>query len=733
MQSFQLKPVFRDQESNSKSSPQLWQLIFDLPGEKVNKLSLKVIEEFEQVLDELEKLECRSKIKTLILSSGKPDHFIAGADIELIRSAQNLKEARDLSERGQQLLNRWEDLPFPTVAAVNGVALGGGCELALASSFIVMSHHPVARIGLPEVQLGFLPGMGGCVRMPRRIGLIRAMDLILGGKTLSAIPALHAGLVDACLPKENFENSVIQWALKIKDHSRQASKMKKESLLTWFMENTPLRSLVFKKAYQQVFSQTRGHYPAPFEILKVLQSTFRGKGGKLNRNTRERAMACESLGFAKLAITDISKNLMRLFFLQEKAKKGKWNLGEPLSSTCSIAVLGAGVMGGGIAQLFAEKNHSVKMKDLNLKALELGMQSASQVFQKQVQKRKINSRQLLQKLNFISPTTDYSGFGSVDLVVEAVIENKEIKQKVFQELEAHIHPQCIVASNTSSLSITEMQRVFKYPERFVGLHFFNPVSKMPLIEVIQGEKTSPETVSVLFQLSKKIGKVPIVVKDSPGFLVNRLLIPYLNEAVYLVEEGVSLQEIDQTLVEFGMPMGPLTLIDEVGMDVGAKVSHVLFEAFGARMKPCALHEKAVQSGRLGKKVGFGFYRYEGPKRVQHFDPKIIEILGLSQTQHPSKSFSKTDILERCLFPMINEAASCLSEGIVSTPEEIDLGMILGTGFPPFRGGPLTYADSVGCKKIAERLQQWAKKSSSRFEPSSALLRLEQFYAKAEKV
>ena len=711
-------------------STKLWTLTFDLPGEKVNKLSKKVMAEVEGLLPELEGLAKQGKIDALILFSGKPGNFIAGADIEMIQATQGAKEAEELSRGGQMLVDRWEDLPFPTIAAIHGAALGGGCEFALASSAMVMSNDSSAKVGLPEVLLGLLPGMGGCIRLPRKVGLATALDLILTGKTLNGERALKAGLIEACLPKENFNESVLNWVATHLGSLKAGKQLAREpklggmgGKLGQILEGTPGRYLIFKKAREGVLAKTKGHYPSPLEILSILESTFSGYGSKLRGSTRQSAMEREAQGFGKVAATSVSKNLIRLFFMTEGVKKSKGVEGSGLELLRDVAVdqaavLGAGVMGGGIAQLFADKNVPVRMKDLNTQALALGMQSASRVFQSQLKKKRLNQRQYLQKLNFIAPTVDFKGFQSVDLVVEAIVENIEVKKKVFQELESFVSEQCVVASNTSSLSITEMQKVFQHPERFVGMHFFNPVHKMPLVEVIQGEKSSDQAVSTVFQLSKKLGKTPIVVKDSPGFLVNRLLCPYLNEAVYLLAEGVSIPKIDEVLLEFGMPMGPMELIDEVGVDVGEKVSHILHQAFGDRMKPSSINSKAVAAGRLGKKNGKGLYVYEGARKEKKLDPSVYDVIGVKPS---SISISNEEIIDRCILPMINEASRCLEEQVVKSAAEVDLGMIMGTGFPPFRGGLLRYADSLGIQTIVDRLKKYEGRFGARFTPAPALV------------
>ncbi len=721
------EPIFRLEDETGRMGAKIWTVTFDLPGEKVNKLSRKVMMEFEAQIGELEKAGREGKIDALVLFSGKPGNFIAGADIEMIQATRSAAEAESLSRMGQKLLDRWEDLPFPTIAAVDGTALGGGCEFCLASSAIVMSDNPAARIGLPEVMLGLIPGMGGCVRLPRKVGLATALDLILTSKTLPGDRAAKAGLVEACLPRQNFNESALRWVKTNLSALRSGKRLAKEPKLGGMggpigslMEKTPIgRGVMVKKAREGVLSKTKGKYPSPLEAIDVLHDTGGSFGDRLKGAARDQAMGREAVGFGRMAATDVSRNLIRIFYLTEGVKKSK---GLPPGVTArakvvsTAGVLGAGIMGGGIAQLFAEKNISTRMKDLNTQALALGVQAASKIFQKQVQKKKINKRQYLQKLNLIAPTTDYSGFQQADLVVEAIVENMDVKRKVLAELEGNLKDDAVVATNTSSLSVSEMQTAFKKPGRFVGMHFFNPVSRMPLVEVIRGAHSSDDAVSTVFQFSKQIGKTPIVVKDAPGFLVNRLLMPYMNEASYLVTEGVPIPEIDRVLLDFGMPMGPMELIDEVGIDVAEKVSKILYKAFGDRAAPANMSGELSTTGRLGKKSGKGLYSYEGKKK--EFSDEIYGILGV--TPLPGK-VAEEEILERCLLPMINEAARALDEGVVASAQEVDLGMIMGTGFPPFRGGLLRYADSLGARTVVDRLKKYQTRFGARFEPAPALI------------
>jgi 3-hydroxyacyl-CoA dehydrogenase/enoyl-CoA hydratase/3-hydroxybutyryl-CoA epimerase len=720
--------IFRLEESRV---PGIYWITFDLPGEKVNKLSREVMGEFEALLPELEKQA--KTIQGLILRSGKPGNFIAGADIEMIQGARSSAEAEALSRMGQKLLDRWEDLPFPTIAAVEGAALGGGCEFCLASTAILVSNDSAARLGLPEVMLGILPGMGGCVRLPRKIGLASALDLLLTGKTLSGERAARLGLAEACLPRENFEQSVLNWVTRNLESLKSHERLAKDPTLGGvggpvgtLLEKTSLgRGVILKKATDGVLKKTFGHYPAPLEIIKVLEDTGASVGPKLRGAGRDQATAREARGFGQLAATEVSKNLIRLFFMTERVKKSN---GLPSGTVLPIeprmvhsaGVLGAGTMGGGIAQLLAEKRIPVRMKDLNHQALQLGVQAATRIFQKQVKRKRLSKREMLQKLNLISPVLGSEAFPTLDLVIEAIVENLGVKQKVFQELEGAVRADCVIVSNTSSLSITAMQSVLKNPERFAGMHFFNPVAKMPLIEVIRGEKTSDATIAAVYAVTKQLGKTPIVVRDRPGFLVNRLLGPYLNEASYLVKDGVPIDEVDSVCLAFGMPMGPMELIDEVGVDVGEKVGHILEEAFGARMPAAKISEELVKKGRLGKKSKVGIYRYDEAGKNKTLDTEIYELVGV--TPKP-KSVSQEEILERCLLPMINEAARCLEEKVIESAWEVDLGMIMGTGFPPFRGGLLRYADSLGAKSVVDRLKLYHSRFGARFEPAPRLLKM----------
>ncbi|MBX9768263.1 MAG: enoyl-CoA hydratase/isomerase family protein [Bdellovibrionales bacterium] len=687
---------------------------WDMPGEKVNKLSTPVMVRLETLLGELK----ASKYKLAVFISKKPKIFIAGADIEEIKGLKKRDEAAAAAAQGQRIFNLIEDLPIPVIAAINGAALGGGCEFSIACDYRVCSDDPSTKIGLPEVQLGVIPGFGGCVRLPRLIGIQGALDIILAGKSVDGKKAEKLGLVDKCCPLPILESEVMKLASEVV--AGGAKKRRKtfvpKGAMAVLLEG-PLKRVVFSKAKQAVMKQSRGNYPAPLRALDVVQKTY-------GMSDRSRALQIEHESFGDVAVTEVSKNLIHIFFMTEAIKKqsGVSDASVKPRTIKSMAVLGAGTMGGGIAQLGADKGIDVRLKDINHEAIGRGLQHAYDIWKKKVDRKQLTRFQMKQKMDKISAGTDWQGFKHQDLVIEAIVEDMNIKKKVIGECAAECKPGAIIATNTSSLSVTEMSAGHPHPENFVGMHFFNPVDKMPLIEVIRGEKTSDEVTATIFDLSKKMGKMPVVVKDGPGFLVNRLLLPYLNEAIYLLSEGMAVEELDEIFLDFGMPMGPLHLIDEIGIDVAIKVAKIFHKAFGERAEPSPLMFKTGESGRLGKKNKRGFYLYDDRGKKLAVDPTIYQALGLPA---PSKGkISKDDCIHRGMFAMINEASlAFLTDKIVNRADEVDLAMIMGTGFPPFRGGLLKYADNLGADIINERLTHFAKSGAKRFIPSEPLKRL----------
>jgi 3-hydroxyacyl-CoA dehydrogenase/enoyl-CoA hydratase/3-hydroxybutyryl-CoA epimerase len=687
-------------------------LEFDMVGEKANKLSTPMMMRFEEVFNELK----HSAYKAVVLVSKKNKIFIAGADIEEIKSIKKREDAVKAAAGGQKVISMIEDLPMPVIAAIHGACLGGGCEMVLACDYRIATDDSSTRLGLPETKLGIIPGFGGCVRLPRVIGLQASLDIILAGKSVDGKKAEKLGLVDVCVPALVLEEYATKYAKDIvkAGKGKRRKTFEPKGLAAKLLEMA--KPIVINKARQMTLKETRGNYPAPIAALDVISKTY-------GMSNRDKALAIEADRFGDVAFTDVSKNLIHLFYMMESIKKqtGVSDKNVKPRSIERVAVLGAGTMGGGIAQLAADKNVAVRLKDLNSDAISKGLHAAEQIWKKLLERRQITKYQYKQKLDLITGGTDFSGFKKNDLVIEAIVEDMEIKKKVIAQTAAELPENAIIATNTSSLSVTEMATAHPKPENFVGMHFFNPVNKMPLIEVIRGVKTSDEVTATIFDISKKWGKIPVVVKDGPGFLVNRLLLPYLNEAVYLFEEGMGVEELDQYFLNFGMPMGPLHLIDEIGIDVAVKVAKIFHKAFGERATPPALMSKVVEAGRLGKKNKKGFYLYDDRGKKLSVDPTIYSSLGLKAPTNPHK---ENVCVRRGIFAMINEAALAFHEDkIVETAQEVDLAMIMGTGFPPFRGGLLKYADSVGSEVIADELEQFSTQFGARFKASAPMKQL----------
>jgi len=688
---------------------------WDLIGEKINKLSTPIMTRFSELVENLKS----GSYKAVVLISRKPKIFIAGADIEEIKKINSKEECRKILEGAHAIINSLEDLPIPTIAAIHGACLGGGCELVLACDYRICTDAKETRIGLPETKLGIFPGFGGSVRLPRVVGLQAGLDIILAGKSVDGRKAKKMGLVDECVPQQMLEERAMAFAREVAQGKlgKRQMRFKPRNLMERVLESPVGRHIVFKQARKMLLKQTKGFYPAPEVAIEVIRKTY-------GMRNRERALNIEMNGFCEVAVTAVSKYLIDLFFMMEGIKK-QTGVSDPnvkAHPVHKMAVLGAGTMGGGIAQLAAQNDIEVRMKDISHEALALGFKAASDIWSKDMQRKKLNPYDFSRKMALISGSLDYSGFGQAEVVVEAIVEDMNIKKKVIAETATHCKSDCIIATNTSSLSVTEMATAHPKPENFLGMHFFNPVHRMPLVEVIRGEKSSDVATATIFELAKTMGKTPVVVKDGPGFLVNRLLMPYMIEAMFILQDGMEIATVDRYYTHtFGMPMGPFRLMDEVGLDVCVKVVKIFRKALGERIEVPSIAEKLATSGRLGKKNGRGFYLYDERGKETQVDSRVYRDLDLPP---PENKLTEKECLERGVFQMINEAALALLEDrIVDRPHEVDLAMIMGTGFPPFRGGLLKYADSLGSKYIATELDMYAAKFGRRLQPTSPLAQM----------
>lgn len=705
-----MMPVFRIERRDGG----LAHLVMDHPARKLNVLDADAIASLEAALSDLE----GSPPQGLILLSGKPGSFIAGADIDAIGGITDAAEVHRLVRRGQDAYQRLAALPCPTVAAIDGICLGGGTELALTCDTRIASEEPRTQIGLPETMLGIFPAWGGTTRLPHLIGLPGALDLILSGRALDARRAEKMGLIARAVPAawlvESAERRLGEIAKR--PARRRRDRYRPKGFGPWMLDRTaPGRALVFSQARKNVLAKTGGHYPAPLAAIDVLERTY---GRPLVQG-----LAAEADAVAPLVVGPVCKNLVRIFRLSEDAKRANVvaDPGIKPASVKHMALVGAGVMGAGIAELASRQGITVRMREVKPEALQNGLRVIRTVIDERNRKKRSAPREADGQMARVLPTLDLSGMAHSDLALEAVVEDLDVKRRVFAELEVRMPAGALLASNTSSLSIDALAAGLLHPERFVGFHFFNPVHRMPLLEVVRGERTSDAALVSAVALARRLGKTPVVVKDSPGFVVNRVLMPYLREALHMLEEGYAVADLDHSMRRFGMPMGPFEVVDEVGLDVAHKVAGVLSAAFPDRMQPSAALEKLLAAGRLGRKNGRGFYRHQGRKRTP--DRSVRGLLGLSHVRRP---VSVDALSERMVLAMINEAARCVEEGIVAGPDQVDLAMIFGAGFPPWRGGVLRHADAVGLTAIVDRLRSLKAEKGPRFEPSALLA------AKAER-
>ncbi|OVZ99020.1 fatty acid oxidation complex subunit alpha FadJ [Yersinia frederiksenii] len=683
-------------------------ITINVVDDKVNTLKAEFAEQVTEILQQAQAL---TQLQGLVMISGKPDSFIAGADITMIAACRTAQDARVLAQKGQSILAQIAAFPVPVVAAIHGACLGGGLELALACHARICSQDDKTVLGLPEVQLGLLPGSGGTQRLPRLVGVSKALDMILTGRQVRARQALKMGLVDDVVPQDILLDVAIKRA-KAGWLDRPALPWQ-ERLLSGPLGKALLFSLVRKKT----LAKTKGHYPAAERIIDVVRKGL-DQGGPAGYEAEARA-------FGELAMTPQSAALRSLFFATTSLKKETGGEARP-RTIHRVGVLGGGLMGGGIANVTATRARlPVRIKDINPQGINLALKYTWDTLSQRVRNKRMRPAERQQQMMLISGSTDYRGFANIDIVVEAVFEDLSLKQQMVADIESVGNAQTIFASNTSSLPISQIAAQARRPENVIGLHYFSPVDKMPLVEVIPHSKTSEETIATTVALARKQGKTAIVVADCAGFYVNRILAPYINEAARCLLDGEPVDSIDKALVDFGFPVGPITLLDEVGIDVGTKIMPILVEQLGPRFAAPPSFDVILKDGRKGRKNGRGFYLY--PAKSSGFkwkknpgkevDTSVYTLLGVTAKAHIGSAV----IAQRCTMMMLNEAVRCLEESIIRQPRDGDIGAVFGIGFPPFLGGPFRYMDSLGADKMVKTLKLLAQQYGERFEPCQLLV------------
>ncbi len=681
----------------------------DQPGSRANTLGQAMLGELEGMVKQL---LARSDLRGLIFRSGKPGMFIAGADLRELGSApQDPNMARTMVKRGHDLIASLEKLPYPTVAAIEGACMGGGLEFALGFDYRLASTHPKTEIGLPETKVGLIPGWGGTQRLTRIIGPSLAAEMICTGEPAKAEIAKQRGIVFDAVPSERLLDEAVRLLHEAQQTDEWKAIRKRKQQPVGLSEEQ--QSFTFAVARAQVMAKTRGHYPAPLAALEAI-----AKGCNL---TLEEGLKVEAEQFVKLVGSPISRNLIAVFFLTQRLQKdpGVSDANVQPKSVHQVGVLGAGTMGSGIAMAHVRRGIPALVLDKVPAALEKGVTFIVKSLQGRVAIGRMSNDEATAAIARLSTGVTLSSLADRDVVIEAITENEEAKVNMYRQLQTVLRPDTILASNTSAISITRMAKSVERPERFAGMHFFNPVDRMQLVEVILGDKTSDETVVTLVALARRIGKTPIVVRDCPGFLVNRILFPYLNESLVLLQEGASPRAIDKAATAFGMPMGPITLHDLVGLNTSMHAGHVINTAFADRAAPTRILEELVAAGRLGPDTGAGFYSYaKGSRGVD--DPSLEKILAKVRTGQ--RQIGNEEITDRLFLPMLNEASRVLSEGIVREPGDVDMGLILGIGFPAFRGGILRWADSLGMAKVLEKLKPY-EQLGPRFHPTEQMRKL----------
>ncbi|HEX5050260.1 MAG TPA: 3-hydroxyacyl-CoA dehydrogenase NAD-binding domain-containing protein [Planctomycetota bacterium] len=678
-------------------------------GEADEGVVTLTLERLESLDAALQALARDARVRGVLLTGPGPGMFCAGADIRLIQDITTVASGEAAAERGRSIYQRCQQLRVPVVAAIEGPCLGGGLELALFCDVRVASDHRSTQIGLPEVKLGIVPGFGGTQTLSRLVGLPIALDLILNGKLLRGKQAKRLGVVDRLVPAPKLLAAARQELDKLVQAGRKRPRRRLRGLAFW-LSRTPLRSLAVRQARKALQKGQARFYPAPKAALQCCLDAF--------TQSRARGFAAEARTLGQMIVTPVSKGLTHLFFLTERSKRlGKADGAKALDRAL---VVGGGVMGAGIAGLFAGHGMRVRLCDVDLQALARGKARLQQDLIKKVRRRHLERHEAQAVQDRLAVGTEWGQLQDTGLWLEAVVEDLDVKRRLMAEAVARGLPAtAVLATNTSSLSVTAMAADVPQPERVVGIHFFNPPEKMPLVEVIRGRSTSDATVATACRLAIRLGKFPVVTTDSPGFLVNRCLAPYVNEAARLLVEGTSPEAIDAAMLDFGMPMGPCRLLDEIGFDVAAKVSSVMQAAFPQRMEPCELFAAMADARVLGSKSGGGIYGADGTGR----GPGRNIVATLAQRRGtPPRQASRSELVHRLIYPLVDEAYRCVDEGIVAGEEDVDLGLVMGIGFPPFTGGITQFARREGLATVVATLDELARSLGARFLPADGLRR-----------
>lgn len=701
-------------------------ITFDMPGESVNKINRDIKDEFTALFDRIER---DPSVRAAVLMSGKPEVWIAGADIEELQQFKTAANAERLSRDGQMMLESLEKMRVPIIAAIRGACLGAGLETALACRYRIAADDAKTVLALPEVQLGLIPGAGGTQRLPRLIGVTAALDMILTGKNVRGGKALQIGLINELVHPSILRRIAIQRARELADGKRMPPRNGGGLKSLVFDRNPAGRMIVLRQAREQTLARTKGKYPATMAAIEAVAAGYSGGKG---RGYREEARL-----FGEMAMTEASKQLIFLFFATTALKKDpgtRASMSGDFKEVRKLGILGAGFMGSGIASIAVQQGTLVRLKDADHARVAKGFAAVRAVLNYRLTKRQITPLQMSDYLSLLGGTIDYSGFGNADLVIEAVFEDPSVKHQVIREIEKVVKADTIIASNTSTIPIATIAEASSKPWRVLGMHFFSPVHKMPLLEVITTPKTLPEVTASAVAYGKKLGKTVIVVNDGPGFYVNRILFPYLNEAGLLLDQGVPIEDVDKALMHFGFPVGPVTLIDEVGLDVGAKAGKIMAEAFPGRLDPAKSFQAVVAAGRYGRKSMKGFYLYDEAGKKGGADPSVYSLYLASgapivaRTGKPADPPSppplpESEIIQRTTLAMLNEAARALQEGVIRSTRDGDVGAVYGIGFPPYRGGPFRYMDSLGIATVVEQLDELNQRFPGRFESADNLREL----------